>query len=377
MINIQKKIEYIINGKINELCPYESIILYYMIQISDQGIYTDISISDLYNITDIYNLSFKKINMGHDNCLCKKFFNNKKLEKNDKIKKMKNYLFSHYDNLNKIGNIYDNFLNKFSKINWLINHQIVYGSNSNCFKLYKSYNLIGYDNDNVFIFYIKPQFNNLNYNNILIESIFDTFLIKNIKKVNNTEKDNNKDKHNKELEDYTKFYNKKIKTIVFSLDNENYYLIDWNNSQSNQDLIECESNKNMLVKLIRDKIDCKYKIECKYIYNFYKYWKKEYQLDKPTKIIEKIIGKYEDNEYIDKMPHFILKFFENIEKELDISKDNKSKINILQNYDSKDFFTNELNSIILKSVNKYLDIEDDSDEEDSCSDVNEILEIIQ
>lgn len=337
-----------------------------MIQIIDQGIYTDISISDLYNITDIYNMSFRKKIIGHDKCLCKKFFNNKQIEKNDKIKKMKNYLFYHYDNINKIGTNYDKFLNKFSKINWLINHQIVFGSNNNYFKLYKKYNLIGYDDNNVFIFYIKPQFNNLNYNNILIDSIFDTFLIKNIKKNNNTV-DNNKDKYNKELEDYNKFNNKKIITIIFSLDNEKYYSIIWNNN--NNDLID--NNNNMIITLIRDKIDCKYKIESKYIYNFYKYWKKEYQPNKPKKIIEKIIDKYNENEYIDNMPHFILNFFENIEKEISIAKDNKSKINIFKKYDDKDFFNTELNSIIYKSINKYLNIEYDSDSDNESNSDND------
>ena len=88
MKNIQKKLEDIIKGLINNLCPYESIILYYMIQTIDQGIYIDISITDIYNITDIYYNTFSKNFEGHDNCSCKKYFLHKNsIQKNSNIKK--------------------------------------------------------------------------------------------------------------------------------------------------------------------------------------------------------------------------------------------------------------------------------------------------
>ena len=75
MKNVKNKVKNIMNNKINELCPFESIILYYMIQLSDQGKYTDITINELYYIVDIYNKSFNSTCDGHEHCLCKKSFN--------------------------------------------------------------------------------------------------------------------------------------------------------------------------------------------------------------------------------------------------------------------------------------------------------------
>jgi len=366
--NVKEKLINIIKGTISDLCPYECIILYYMIQVHDQGKYTDISISELYNITDIYNKSYNKKIDGHDNCLCKTCFDkNQNKEENSNITNMKNYLSKHYEDINNISKIYNNFLKKYSKINWLINHDIIFNSNSNNdFKLYKKFNLIGYDSDNVFIFYIKPQFNNLNYNEILLDSIFDIFLLKSIKQIDINEDENtnnNKDnKNNKDINDLIKFNNKKIKTIIFSLDNANYYPIEWNNI-NNEDLILGEGRKTIL-DLLKEALCNKYKIECKYMYNFYKYWYKKYKLEKlsPEKIIEKIINDYKKNKYIDKMPPFILTFFQNIDKDIETACDRKS--NILKNYNNKDYFIDKLNKIINKTINNYLDIDDNLDIED-------------
>lgn len=239
---------------------------------------------------------------------------------------MKKYLSTHYEHISQLGNNYDNFLKDHPNINWLVNHKISFGNNSN-FELYKCFNLIGYDDNNVFIFYIKPQFNNLNYNNILIDSIFDTFLIKSAISIKNKSDESNiKDKYDKKIEDFNKFNNKKIKTIVFSLDNKNYYPIEWEDKLENVNLIDNKTNQNILINLIKDKLENKYKIECKYIFNYYKYWKEIYLNENLTakKIIKNIIGEYEKNKYIDKMPHFILKFFERIEYKIE-NEDTKKK----------------------------------------------------
>ena len=52
--------------------------------------------------------------------------------------------------------------------------------------------MIGYDNENVLISYIKPQFNSLNYNQILLDSICDTYFVMNLK-IPDTETELNSD----------------------------------------------------------------------------------------------------------------------------------------------------------------------------------------
>jgi hypothetical protein len=96
---------------------------------------------------------------------------------------------------------------------------------------------------------------------------------------------------------------------------------------------------------------------------FYKYWKQniEKEITNPTKIIKKIINIYNENIYIDKMPHFILKFFERIEFEIDTS-NNVEKKNILEKYyNDKEYFLDKINKLIENSLNEYLGIEEENE----------------
>ena len=70
----------------------------------------------------------------HEKCLCKKLFKKDTLiEPTDEIIKLNKYLLVHYEKIYNIGKIYDNFISKYPKINWLINHFIRFGGNNNDF----------------------------------------------------------------------------------------------------------------------------------------------------------------------------------------------------------------------------------------------------
>ena len=352
---MKKTIQKIIDGQIMKICPFQSILLYYMIQTTDKGIYSNITINELYNIIDIYSKSFNKEMNGHEKCLCKKYFCSDVNKKDKKIESMNSYLVNHYEKIKNLGGIYINFLKKFPDVNWLINHTIYFSGYNKNFIINKEFKLIGYNNDSVFIIYIKPQFNNLNYNDTLINSIFDTFLINNIKKPNKDEKD-----YKKRKDDFDKFNNKKILSFVFSLDNNKYYSFDWLNDKDENLVIK---NNNIIIKQIQNKLFQKYSIESKYIYNFFQFWKNKILNnnlnEKPKKIIKKIISEYNKLIDVDKMPHFIIKFLENIERDI---KENKK--NIILKYDNKEYFINILEDLINESINEYLNIDDDEDNND-------------
>jgi hypothetical protein len=53
---------------VHEICPLESVIFYYMINVTQQN-YSDIPMYELYNIIDIYSKSFSNIITGHSHCL--------------------------------------------------------------------------------------------------------------------------------------------------------------------------------------------------------------------------------------------------------------------------------------------------------------------
>lgn len=353
--NVKLKVDKILNNNITELCPLECIILYYMIQNISQGIHSDITINELYNIIDIYDNSFSEKCKGHDKCICKSSFNKKTtIKMNSNIEKMSKYLLNHYEDINNLGTIYDNFLLEYPKINWLINHMIYFNGKNNDFDIYKKFNLIGYDNDRIIIVYLKPQFNELNYNDIIVESIYDTFIIKNIKSVSNNDK-SNKD-YDKFLEDYKKFNNKYIYTVVFSLDNNKYQIFEWKNIINNQDLI---SNNNIIFEQLKNKLIKKYIIESKYIINYYNYYKLKYINYHPDKMIKNIINDYKNEKKYDKMPPFILKFFQKIQYDLSYNKN--KKIEILSNYDNNEFFMSKLEEVIIESIEEYLGIDNDID----------------
>ena len=74
-----------------------------MIQNISQGMHSNITINELYNIIDIYDNSFSEKCKGHDKCICKSSFNEKTtIKMNNNIEKMSKYLLNHYENINNI-----------------------------------------------------------------------------------------------------------------------------------------------------------------------------------------------------------------------------------------------------------------------------------
>ena len=123
MKRIREKIKNVNN--IPVLCPFECVILHFMIQISHNGIYTDTNINDIYNIVDVYNNSFDLQSDGHEECLCKKnFINTNNNNSSTNIKKMKEYLHIHFDKVKDIKNTMYLFHEKYPKISWLMDHKI-------------------------------------------------------------------------------------------------------------------------------------------------------------------------------------------------------------------------------------------------------------
>jgi hypothetical protein len=330
---------------IKTLCPIESIVLYYMIQITDQGIYADITINELYNIIDVYSKSFNCSYRGHKNCSCKTHFNaHQSLETNSNIEKMSKYLTKHYEAIYNVGTVYDAFLEEYPTVNWLIDHHIRYDGTNDDFILYKTFKLIGYDDNRVFIVYIKPQFNELNLYDTLIDSIYDTFLINNIKKSSH-----DTDEYNKCSEDFKKFNNKKIITVVFSLNNKNYKMYEWDLALKNA----------LIVEQIRTQLIDKYIIESKCVFRYYKWYRKQHMDVSPKRFIKDFIIYYKNNKTkYDKRPAFLLRFFQKIEDDI-VSSNNRTAI--LELYDDKEYFLDKLHGIITNAIDEYFDFEDEND----------------
>jgi hypothetical protein len=324
-----------------------------MIQIVHEKEKSNINIIDIYDIFDLYNNSFENDKIiGHDNCLCKKHFNkaNTIAVKNKKIDNIKLYLLKHFEKINDIKNIMSLFHKKYPQINWLMNHTIHYNGNNN-FTIGKNFNFIGYDENIVIIAYIKPQFNSLNYNEILVNSIFDTYLINNVKQY---------DKEGKITENYKKFNGKKINTCIFTLDRNEPYYIEWHNAIKN--------NYEIIKNRIYFNIIEKYKLETSNLFYFYKYHRLFCPENEksPSDFIRFLKERYDE---IKKMlptefPKYVDEFFSEIEFEIQRSKGKTNKELILKNYDNNEYYSEKLEEKLNISVKRYLGIKIDDDSDD-------------
>ena len=357
--NIIGKIKNIICNKkgFHRFCPLECVILFYMMECKQNGKYTTFHISKLYDIIDIYNKSFTIEHSDHKKCLCNALLCSE-ITLNNGVNTLDKYICEHFEKIDIINKIYSKLFLKYPKISWNINHRVNYNGNSE-YNLYKKFNLIGYDDNNVIIAYIKPQFNSLNYNECLMDAVFDTFLVKNVKYETTTD-------------NYQKYNGKKIECVVFSTDLQEPYYIDFTNAETSENLI----NTNTLI--IKESISryayLKYSIESKIIYNFYKYCRKNCSKIKPLEIIDDIIEEFEkekslfkenQNKYSSKeFPRCITEFFHKIKYSIEMEKTNKEKKTILNSYDEKSYFMEKLDETLKSSINRYFELCDDSDDDE-------------
>jgi hypothetical protein len=360
--DVKEKICRIHKYGLDVLCPLESVVLYYMMETTKNGKYTNIGISELYNIIDVYNGSFQHKCNGHNNCLCTQMFSESPAgtETSETCNQMNKYLLNHYEKISHLGKIYDGFLTEHPKMKWLINHNIIFKGENDDFLLSKRFHLIAYDAENVFLIYIKPQFGNLNYNEVMMESIYDTFLVQNC-----TSSDFDIKEDTKKSRDFKKFHNKNIQSVVFSLDNDRYHKFEWKNMSTKEDLIS--NNRNTLIAQIRESLIHKFDSHSKCIFYFYKFYRNKIDILShlsPQKFMKSfrkhLEEKYpEDKHYKHRLPQFVMKFFYCIEIELKLQKHKSHEV--LQQYDDLGYFTSKLHTIITEAVDDFLGMENHSD----------------
>lgn len=205
--------EYLGKKPLRFFCPLECVILFYMIECINNPSCPAISINDLYNIIHVYNVAFSPTLSGHDLCKCKEMFSS---EENSILsvvqKKYYDYLFNHYNNLTRLTKMLESFSKSHPAVKWLYKHSATFDGNCEGFKINNQFELIAYDEEAVYLFYIKPQFTELNYNEVTTKTLLDAFLISNVSKT---------------TANYERFNGKVIKSCVVSLSHENIYTMDW------------------------------------------------------------------------------------------------------------------------------------------------------
>ena len=293
---VQKKIKF---NMLNDLSVYESIILAYLIELFMCKRYSNITPMDLYNITDFFN-------NDNDN-------ENKEQE-----------LFNSILNIRNIVNKCS--IKKFENINWNIFKYIELKSINDYFRIFKTnYPIIGNNKDKVIHIILKSNISQLNFWDIMIEILFERFLI-----------------YNPQYEkDKGRYENKEIITYCFLLDDNSYLKIKWK-----WDKILF----NELKKIIFSGLFSHFSNTHIDIYNYFTLIirkKEELWNENPCKILDFIIEKIEEKEQT--YPNYIRSFFEDISMKIE----DKEDYEYIHSFDG---FNNKLNKKLEKYLNKYLEL---------------------
>ena len=337
--NIQFKIiTYIKKNKMPPMCPLECVILIFMIKIIDNGSYSDMPIMDIYSIMYCYDTCSNAIDEEHteiNKCICHIHFYEGNFNNNSLYSEIQTNIINHYNNLQFIKNLYNNY-NKYiteilhiENIKYNILHNIFFGKKNN-FLIHTNYIIIGHSNNHVIYFIIKPQFNELNFNTIMIEAILNNFMLLNCRP---------------NSENYKRYNNKNIYTCILSLGSDEPIFYELN----------IDKNNILLKQIIKQYLFIKYSAWHDLIYDFYKFCYK----NKPThkNSINYTLDKLTD---ISNLPEYITDFFNDIKKELNKCDNDKYKIEkvLIIVYD-KELFINSLNIYLKNSIDAIFELSDD------------------
>jgi hypothetical protein len=347
---IQAKIsDSIHRKKMPNLCPIECIILWHLIEIKKNGVFSDISIIDVYNIMYYYDESYVSTERHTVyNCDCDNLFNdkNKKINRNNEMYKN---IVNHYKHLEKIKDIYDSY-SKWQKKkypNEVFKYNILHvvkinGCIDNNFKVHDNFWLIANSNNYVINFTLKPQLNMINYSEMYIEILNQDYIIM-----------------NGVGENKNRYQNKQIINFIITLDDFDPFVL------RPYDIIKENIDKynNIFKESLLDNLSSSNKI----IRQYYKHNILYKPSDSPNGLIyvrDKLSDMLSSTKC--KIPQFIIEFIDHILDDISKNKDTIDYYkNILTGNEPEDIinFNNEFNEIILKYIDKNMIFIKNNDDE--------------
>ena len=302
------------NPKPINLDIIQSICLYHTIEICESKYKSILPIADMYDIIDLYNKS----------------------SSNDK----KIFLKNHYLKMEKIKNIYDMIDKKYPKMKWLWSKYGIFNGKTTSIEINNTYQFIGYNNKDVVVCKICPRFNDLNCNQIIFNSIFEIFFLKNTN-------DEDKKKY---------FNNKKIIMCIVTLDRTEPFYIDFN------DLID--TNYKYILCIIKNNIISSFSIKNKGLYLLYNFYKNEYINLSPYETINRIVEEIKKIDNKKHFPDYVLEFFDEIKFNIKQKNGNYDKQKkILEKYNNQEYFISKINFLMNELLNRFLGISEEDIEE--------------
>lgn len=246
-----------------KLCPLESIILLFVLDLLKKGVYSDISIMDIYSLMYCYNECSQSMPSNHDKeytCLCKESFDND-FDTLSSHKEIRKSITDHYNNLLYVDTIYDNY-KKYIKDNladpndfcYNITHNVWFKKyNSENFGIRDNFTVIAHSEKYVIYFLIKPQFNGVNFNSVITEAIYDNFMLKNC--------ETNKRKIDNRPDNFDRYNGKEIITCIITFDSLQpvFYRI------------KVDDNDDIMREVVKDQLYNLYSEHHEQMYKFYRY----------------------------------------------------------------------------------------------------------
>jgi len=335
MLRILVELESVKSRRLHYFCPLECVVLYYMIECVEQGTYQAITINDVYNIIDTYRHAFDATARGHEHCDCKRHFPPSDRTRSDTQKKQSEYLRNHYDRVEHVSAILDLFVEKHPKVNWLYQHGVKFEGVEDCneFTISTGFPLLGYDDDQVYAFAIKPQFNELNFNEVMVDTLCNTWIL------NNTSSSSN---------NYKKFQDKPVLSCVISLNRTELYTVDWTRTVT--------EHRDFLVNTIYRTLLNKFNTKHEQYYNTFLCVLNAFEGT------PKILDACKKNLDEKTTASYLLKGWTYIEGQLDEAAGKRGKREVLDKYTEKNTFIGMFDRFLDRSLMAFLGMVEEEEE---------------
>jgi hypothetical protein len=314
-------------------CPLESVVFYYMLETLYMGTYARVTMDELYNVVHIYDKSFFNT-PGHEHCICMSQF---KYCESKTPTEFQNYLFKHYERTAKLNNALSLFDKAYPQSAWLYEYDVWFEGGTDNFGIVSSFDLIAYDEKTVNAFYIVPQFNEINYNQVLIKTFFNEWILGNIY---------NRD----DYKAYEYFAGKERRHWILSLDRENAFEINW------QKIFESEEPKirTMIYNILYNRFVSAHQ----QLYEIYRHARKH---NPPQKVITAM----DDSIIIESRLEYISKFLAVLENDIEEQRTKREKDTLLtEKYDNERRFLNLVDGKLEVALKAFLKLGDDEEDED-------------
>lgn len=290
ILNIQEKTRSVKLNRYPDLCPLETLIMLYVLQFTTYGRTVAITPMMIYNVMASYELTSDDAYF-HDQygCKCSKNFHTKAKNVDKHV--------PYYELINRVDNIYTEFStytkqqcdNEKFKYNFF--HRVGYAGIGldRPFSICSDFLIIAHSDHHVVPIIIQPTLSILNINDIVIDAVFQSFIIQNQTKPTD---------HIDNTTNYDRFHDKKVSVCVMSVDPEACLKL------------RHDIDNGSIQKTITSCLQSHYQVFAPLIWRFYKHHR--YLAKSGKEAVMSCIAKIEkDYKYI---PSFVVDIFRDVKR---------------------------------------------------------------